>query len=78
VYNFVIVAAGRSLAMKLVETFARPLGDLLHKESMFTSRTPAMLQVLSGLFQSRTRFDLELGYSGFMLEENGTDIVLFS
>ena len=68
-YNFVVMAAGRSLVMKLVETFARPLGDLLHKESMFTRITPAMLQVLSGLFQRRTRFDLELGYSVLVLKK---------
>jgi hypothetical protein len=67
--------AGRSLAMKLVETSARPLGDSLHKEPMFTSRTPAMLQVLFGLFLRKTRLELEPAYLGFVVKKSDNNIV---
>jgi hypothetical protein len=76
VYNFIIKPAGRSLAMKLVETFARPLWELLRKESTFTNITSAMLQVLTGLFLRKTRFHLEPAYSGFIVEKSDNDIVL--
>jgi len=62
--------------MKLVETSARPFGDLLHKESMFTSITPAMLQVHSGLFLHKTGFHLKRAYSGFVVEISDNDTVL--
>ena len=74
-YNF-IMSAERSVAMKLVETSARPLGDLLHKESMFTSITPVMLQVLSRLFLRKIRFDLEPAYLGFVGRKSDNNIVL--
>ena len=70
--------AGRSLTMKLVGTSARLLGDLLPKESMFTSIIPAMLQVLSGLFLRKSRFDLEPAYLKFVVEKCDSDRVLRS